>query len=136
MVWTKLQEVLSSVEDSISVKRSWAAPITASDQVKQREHMRAAQESRVKATQVVTLSPFLLVVFAVLHKSFKPKWCLYWSQILEDMEREFGISCSSGVQKNQFPGDIMESQNELKRQQSLMSPGSEERKVGQVDIRR
>lgn len=63
MVWTKLQEVLSSVEDSISVKRSWAAPITASDQVKHREHMRAAQESRVKATQVVTLSPFLLVCF-------------------------------------------------------------------------
>lgn len=54
MVWTKLQEVLSSVEDSISVKRSWAAPITASDQVKHREHLRAAQESRVKATQVAS----------------------------------------------------------------------------------
>lgn len=52
MVWTKLQEVLSSVEDSISTKRSWAAPITASDQVKHREHLRAAQESRAKAAQV------------------------------------------------------------------------------------
>lgn len=54
MVWTQLQEVLSSVEDSISTKRSWAAPITASDQVKQREHLRAARESRVKATQVAS----------------------------------------------------------------------------------
>lgn len=54
VVWTKLQEVLSSVEDSITIKRSWAAPITASDQVKHREHLRAAQESRAKATQVAS----------------------------------------------------------------------------------
>lgn len=53
-MWTKLQEVLSSVEDSISIKRSWAAPIAASDQVKHREHLRAAQESRVKAVQVAS----------------------------------------------------------------------------------
>lgn len=55
VVWTKLQEVLSSVEDSISSKRSWAAPITASDQDKHQEHLRAAQESWVKATQVLKL---------------------------------------------------------------------------------
>lgn len=55
VVWTKLQEVLSSVEDSISCKRSWAAPITASDQDKHEEHLRAAQESWVKATQVLKL---------------------------------------------------------------------------------
>ena len=53
VMWTKLQEVLSSVEDSISCKRSWAAPITASDQDKHQEHLRAAQESWVKATQVL-----------------------------------------------------------------------------------
>lgn len=56
VVWTKLQEVLSSVEDSISCKRSWAAPITASDRVKHQEHLRAAQESSAKATQVLKRS--------------------------------------------------------------------------------
>lgn len=60
-MWTKLQEVLSSVEDSISSKRSWAAPITASDRAKHREHLRAAQESWVKASQVFTFSQFLYV---------------------------------------------------------------------------
>lgn len=53
VVWMKLQEVLSSVEDSISSKKSWAAPITASDRAKHREHLKAAQESWVKATQVL-----------------------------------------------------------------------------------
>lgn len=52
VVWSKLQEVLSSVEDSISFRRTWAAPITASDQEKHREHLRAAQENWVKASQV------------------------------------------------------------------------------------
>lgn len=52
VVWSKLQDVLSSVEDSISFKRSWAAPITAVDLNKHKEHLRAAQESSAKATQV------------------------------------------------------------------------------------
>lgn len=52
-MWTKLQETLSAVEDSISCRRTWAAPITASDQDKQKEHLRAAQESWVKAAQVL-----------------------------------------------------------------------------------
>lgn len=56
MVWAKLQEVLASVEDSISSKRSWAAPITASDRAKQQQHLKAAEESWVKAAQVLKLS--------------------------------------------------------------------------------
>ncbi|XP_071342368.1 colorectal mutant cancer protein [Trachinotus anak] len=79
VVWTQLQEVLSSVEDSISCRRTWAAPITASDQDKQREHLRAAHESSVKATQM-----------------------------LEEMEREFGISCPSAFPKDQYQGDIVD----------------------------
>ncbi|XP_059197386.1 uncharacterized protein ushbp1 [Centropristis striata] len=79
VVWTKLQAVLSSVEDSISSKRSWAAPITASDQDKHREHLRAAQESWVKA-----------------------------AQILEEMEIEFGITCPPGPPKDQFQEDILD----------------------------
>ncbi|XP_037626028.1 uncharacterized protein ushbp1 [Sebastes umbrosus] len=79
VVWTKLQQVLSSVEDSISCKRSWAAPITASDQDKHREHLRAAQESWIKATQIV-----------------------------EEMETEFGISCPSGLPKDLYQEDILD----------------------------
>ncbi|KAI3368596.1 hypothetical protein L3Q82_025595 [Scortum barcoo] len=110
VVWTKLQEVLSSVEDSISCKRSWAAPITASDEEKHEEHLRAAQESWVKATQ-----------------------------ILEDMEREFGISCPSSPPKDQgdtldlerrdsAPRSILQShQEELERAQSTLSQMEEEK---------
>ncbi|XP_076582802.1 colorectal mutant cancer protein [Chaetodon auriga] len=112
VVWTKLQEVLSSVEDSISCKRSWAAPITASDQDKHEEHLRAAQESWVKATQM-----------------------------LEDMEREFGISCPSGLPKDQYQGDIPDlekrdsplrgtlqsHQEELERSQTTISQMEEEK---------
>ncbi|XP_044056101.1 uncharacterized protein ushbp1 [Siniperca chuatsi] len=112
VVWTKLQEVLSSVEDSISCKRSWAAPITASDQDKHKEHLRAAQESCVKATQ-----------------------------ILEDMEREFGISCPSGLPKDQSQEDILDLEKcdsalrstlqshrkELERAQSAISQLDEEK---------
>ncbi|XP_034036024.1 uncharacterized protein ushbp1 isoform X2 [Thalassophryne amazonica] len=72
VVWTKLEEVLSAVEDSISCRRSWAEPITASDQAKVKEQQRAAQESWIKATQ-----------------------------ILDEMEKEFGISCPSGLPKYQ-----------------------------------
>nr|XP_046248527.1 uncharacterized protein ushbp1 isoform X2 [Scatophagus argus] len=111
VVWTKLQEVLSSVEDSISCKRSWAAPITASDRDKYQGHLRAAQESWVKATQ-----------------------------ILEDMEREFGISCPSGLPNDQHQEGILDletrdsacrstlqsQQEELERSQSTISPMDEE----------
>uniref|UniRef100_A0A3Q2R1R6 Usher syndrome 1C binding protein 1 n=1 Tax=Fundulus heteroclitus TaxID=8078 RepID=A0A3Q2R1R6_FUNHE len=78
VVWTQLQEVLSSVEDSISFRRTWAAPITASDQNKPTEHLRAAQENWTKATQM-----------------------------LEEMERDFGISCSSGMPKDQNLEDLL-----------------------------
>ncbi|XP_078114752.1 colorectal mutant cancer protein isoform X2 [Sander vitreus] len=112
VVWTKLQEVLTSVEDSISCKRSWAAPITASDQDKHREHLRAAQESWVKATQ-----------------------------ILEEMEIEFGISCPPGLPKDQYPEAILDlekrdaalrstfqsHQEELERAQSTVSQMEEEK---------
>ncbi|XP_039984643.1 colorectal mutant cancer protein [Xiphias gladius] len=112
VVWTKLQEVLSSVEDSISCRRTWAAPITASDQDKHNEHLRAAQESCVKATQ-----------------------------ILEEMEREFGISCPSAFPKDQYQGDILDlekhdsalrstlhsRQEELERAQNTISQMEEEK---------
>uniref|UniRef100_UPI0037E7A52A colorectal mutant cancer protein n=1 Tax=Semicossyphus pulcher TaxID=241346 RepID=UPI0037E7A52A len=112
VVWTKLQEVLSSVEDSISCKRSWAAPITASDQDKHREHLRAAQESWGKA-----------------------------AQILEDMEKEFGISCPSSPPKDQHQEDVLDvekrssalkgnlqgHQEELERVQSSISQMEEEK---------
>ncbi|XP_032381709.1 LOW QUALITY PROTEIN: colorectal mutant cancer protein [Etheostoma spectabile] len=112
VVWTKLQEVLTSVEDSVSCKRSWAAPITASDQDKHREHLRAAQESWVKATQ-----------------------------ILEEMEIEFGISCPPGLPKNQYPeakldlekrdsalrSTFQSHQEELERAQSTVSQMEEEK---------
>ncbi|XP_070688519.1 colorectal mutant cancer protein [Pempheris klunzingeri] len=112
VVWSKLQEVLSSVEDSISSKRSWAAPITAFDQDRHKEHLRAAQDNWVKATQM-----------------------------LEDMEREFGISCPAGLPKDQNQGDIPDDlekrdsplrstfqshQEELERAQSTVSQMEEE----------
>ncbi|XP_034562936.1 colorectal mutant cancer protein [Notolabrus celidotus] len=112
VMWTKLQEVLSSVEDSISCKRSWAAPITALDQSKHREHLRAAQESWGKS-----------------------------AQILEDMEKEFGISCPQGAPKDKFQeeipdqekrdsalkGVLLDHQEELERAQSIFSNMEEEK---------
>ncbi|XP_068599572.1 colorectal mutant cancer protein [Brachionichthys hirsutus] len=97
VVWSKLQEVLSSVEDSISCKRSWAAPITVSDQVKHQEHLRAAQESWVKATQ-----------------------------LLEDMEREFGISCPSGLSKDQNQEDILDLDTRDSALRSILQSHQEE----------
>ncbi|CAJ1060931.1 colorectal mutant cancer protein [Xyrichtys novacula] len=94
VVWSKLQEVLSSVEDSISCKRSWAAPITALDQNKHREHLRAAQESWVKA-----------------------------AQILEDMEKEFGISCPQVPPKDKFQEEALDTE---KRDSALRSGHQEE----------
>lgn len=103
IVWTRLQDVLSSVEDSISFRRSWAAPITAVDLNKHKEHLRAAHESSVRA-----------------------------SQILEEMEREFGISCANVQPKGHFHEEISEvdmrdftlsalqrPQEELEREHSL-----------------
>ncbi|CAN9500326.1 unnamed protein product [Ophioblennius macclurei] len=79
VVWSKLQEVLSNVEDSISFRRTWAAPMSASDHDKQKEHLRAAQENWTKATT-----------------------------ILEEMEREFGISCPLGPLKEQYVQDVLD----------------------------
>lgn len=79
VVWTKLQEVLSNVEDSISFRRTWAAPISASDQDKHNEHLKAAQENWTKATT-----------------------------ILEEMEREFGISCPLSPPKEQYMQDVLD----------------------------
>ncbi|KAJ0065747.1 hypothetical protein NL108_017797, partial [Boleophthalmus pectinirostris] len=98
IVWSKLQDVLSSVEDSISFRRSWAAPIAAVDLNKHKEHLRAAHESSAKARQ-----------------------------ILEDMEREFGISCTtvfqdevSEVDKRDFTFSALQSQQgELERARSI-----------------
>ncbi|XP_010793604.1 colorectal mutant cancer protein isoform X2 [Notothenia coriiceps] len=101
VVWTKLEEVLTSLEDSISFKRSWAAPITTADQNKQREHLRAAQESWARSTQM-----------------------------LEEMELEFGISCPPGLPKDQYQEDILDlekSQEELERAHSTISQVEEEK---------
>ncbi|KAM8874603.1 uncharacterized protein ushbp1 isoform 1-T3 [Spinachia spinachia] len=109
VVWTKLQEVLSSVEDSISSKRSWATPITVSDQNKQREHLRATKESWVKVTQ-----------------------------ILKDMEIEFGISFPSGPsndhdildlekQDSALRSTLQGHQEELEREQRTFSQMEEEK---------
>ncbi|KAK5930593.1 hypothetical protein CgunFtcFv8_026815 [Champsocephalus gunnari] len=101
VVWTKLEEVLTSLEDSISCKRSWAAPITTADQNKQREHLRAAQEIWARSTQM-----------------------------LEEMELEFGISCPPGLPKDQYQEDILDlekSQEELERAHSTISQVEEEK---------
>ncbi|KAM9383857.1 colorectal mutant cancer protein [Pholidichthys leucotaenia] len=111
IVWTKLQEVLTSVEDSISCRRTWAAPITSSDQDKHKEHLRAAQENWIKA-----------------------------SQILDEMEKEFGISCPSGLQSDQPQEDMLDVDTqsavrnppqkpleELQRAQTMMGQVEEEK---------
>ncbi|XP_026202203.1 colorectal mutant cancer protein [Anabas testudineus] len=112
VVWTKLQRVLSSVEDSISCRRTWAYPIRATDQDKHKEHLKAAQESWVKA-----------------------------AQILEEMEREFGITCPSGLPKDQYQEEMLDvdkrdsalkstlqsHQEELERAQSTISLVEEEK---------
>lgn len=96
VVWSRLQDVLSSVEDSISFRRSWAAPITAVDLNKHKEHLRAAHESSVKA-----------------------------SQILEDMEREFGISCTIVEPKGQFHEEAPEVDRRDFTLSALQSPQEE-----------
>lgn len=53
-------------------------------------------------------------------------------QILEDMEREFGISCPSGPPKDQNQEDTLnletcDSQEDLERSQSIVSQKEEEK---------
>ncbi|KAM6921965.1 colorectal mutant cancer protein [Xenentodon cancila] len=112
VAWTKLQDVLSSLEDSISCRRTWAAPITASDQDKHRDHLKAAQENWNKS-----------------------------SQILEEMEKEFGISCPLSMPKDQNPENVLDAdkqesglqnilqshQEELQRAQNTISSAEEEK---------
>ena len=64
-MWSELQEALSAVESSISSRRTWAVPLTASDQEKQTEHIMAAQESWVQATQVREMKPIAFKVVVV-----------------------------------------------------------------------
>ncbi|XP_077391085.1 colorectal mutant cancer protein isoform X3 [Festucalex cinctus] len=79
VMWTELKGALTAVEDSINCRRSWAAPITSSDRDKPQEHLRAAQDSWDKTTKV-----------------------------LEEMEKEFGISCPPDVAKETFQEAVME----------------------------
>ncbi|KAG7230589.1 hypothetical protein INR49_025306, partial [Caranx melampygus] len=102
VMWTKLQQVLSSVEDSISCRRTWAAPITASDQYKHEEHLRAAQENWVKATQM-----------------------------LEEMESEFGISFPP---KDQYQGVIVDLEKHDSALRSLLHSHEEELEKAQNTI--
>ncbi|KAM7409693.1 hypothetical protein PAMA_001268 [Pampus argenteus] len=112
VIWIQLQETLSAVEDSISCRRSWAAPITASDQDKQKEHLRAAQESWGKAAQIV-----------------------------EEMEKEFGISCPLGTKElyqemldqdehdSALRSSLQSHQEELERAQSISQMEEEKNKL-------
>lgn len=57
-------------------------------------------------------------------------------QILEDMEREFGISCPSGLSKDNYLDTLdletCDSQEELERSQSTINQKEEKNKVGDV----
>lgn len=60
------------------------------------------------------------------------KFIAHWLQILEDMEKEFGISCSSAPLKDQYQWDVMEletcdSKEELERSQSIINLKEEEK---------
>lgn len=66
----------------------------------------------------------LNVILIILHHAL---------QILEEIEREFGISCLSGPSKNQYQEKTLDletcdSQDELERSQSI-SPKEEKHKV-------
>ncbi|XP_035272182.1 colorectal mutant cancer protein [Anguilla anguilla] len=65
-LWMELQGALAALEGSVIEGRTWAAPLTACNEEKHTQHLTAATESWVKATQV-----------------------------LEELEREFGISYPS-----------------------------------------
>ncbi|XP_029506894.1 colorectal mutant cancer protein isoform X1 [Oncorhynchus nerka] len=80
-VWSELQGVISVLEGSINTRRTWAASHTACGQDGQMEHLTAARDSWVQVTQV-----------------------------LEEMEREFGISYPSGLppeERQQYQKDIL-----------------------------
>nr|XP_020458365.1 uncharacterized protein LOC109961698 [Monopterus albus] len=104
VVWTKLQEVLSSLEDSISCRRTWAAPITASDQDKHKEHLRAAQESWAKATQTIYL------IYPALPKD-------QYQEEMQDVDKQESAPRST----------LKGHQDELERAQSTNSQTEEEK---------
>ncbi|XP_051929878.1 harmonin-binding protein USHBP1 isoform X1 [Hippocampus zosterae] len=116
VMWAQLKGALTAVEDSLNCRRSWATPITSSDRDKPKEHLRAAQDSWAKATK-----------------------------ILEEMEREFGISCPSDVARETFQEVVMEKRvdsppvqaqlGELQRAHSIRQV-EEEAKSKQVDQQR
>ncbi|XP_057697607.1 harmonin-binding protein USHBP1 isoform X1 [Corythoichthys intestinalis] len=111
VMWTELKGALTAVEDSINCRRSWAAPITSSDRDKPREHLRAAQDSWAKA-----------------------------SKILEEMEKEFGISFPSDVARITFqevvtekrvdPSSLPAQQVKLHRAHSISHVEEDRSKVG------
>ncbi|XP_061884376.1 harmonin-binding protein USHBP1 isoform X1 [Entelurus aequoreus] len=107
VIWTELKGALTAVEDSINYRRSWAAPIAASDRDRPKEHLRAAQDSWAKA-----------------------------DKILEEMEKEFGISCPSAVTKETFQEELVDhpdsapQQGELQRSYSVSNVEDEKNKVG------
>nr|XP_057928321.1 harmonin-binding protein USHBP1 isoform X2 [Doryrhamphus excisus] len=108
VIWTELKGVLTAVEDSINCRRSWAAPITSSDRDRPEEHLRAAQDSWAKA-----------------------------DKILDEMEKEFGISCPSDVAKETFQEELADQgpdssplQGELQRSHSISNVEDEKNKVG------
>ncbi|XP_054646761.1 harmonin-binding protein USHBP1 isoform X2 [Dunckerocampus dactyliophorus] len=108
VIWTELKGALTAVEDSINFRRSWAAPITSSDRDRPKEHLRAAQDSWAKA-----------------------------DKILDEMEKEFGISCPSDVAKETFQEELVDQsldssplQGELQRSHSISNVEDEKNKVG------
>ncbi|XP_038858848.1 uncharacterized protein ushbp1 isoform X3 [Salvelinus namaycush] len=79
--WSELQGVMSVLEGSINTRRAWAASHTACGRDGPTEHLTAARDSWVQVTQV-----------------------------LEEMEREFGISYPSGLppeERQQYQKDIL-----------------------------
>ncbi|KAJ7986223.1 hypothetical protein DPEC_G00337730 [Dallia pectoralis] len=80
-VWSELQGVLSSLEVSMNTRRTWAVPQTACDQVRQTQHLTAARERWVEVTQ-----------------------------ILDEIESEFGITYPSGLppeERQQYHKDML-----------------------------
>ncbi|MBN3317129.1 CRCM protein, partial [Atractosteus spatula] len=67
-LWEEMQRILTALETSVHSRRTWADPGTTCDEEKHAEHLRAARESWVQVTKV-----------------------------LEEMEREFGISYPSAL---------------------------------------
>ncbi|XP_066551626.1 colorectal mutant cancer protein [Amia ocellicauda] len=114
-LWAELQGVLAALENSVQGRKTGAAPETACDEERQTEHLRAARESWVQVTQ-----------------------------ILEEMDREFGISYPSGLpdeERRQFQRDVLtyhqkncdlgaslqHREEELRRSKSTLNALQEER---------